>query len=257
MDRRLLFPAIAATAWAQQPSQPATEALRDRVQQYYQMMVDKKFRQAEALVAEESKEDYYAGKKPDIKNFEIMSIDLQADMVAKVTIKAKLLMLMPGAGAQVFDFPTPTYWKIEKGVWCWYVPAETKAATPFGKMVNDQSRGAGMDMKGAAPGTLDNPDVGSLLNKIGIDRVSVVLSEKEPVQLITITNGLPGPLDLIVDAHVKTIKNIVVDVTPLHLEGGAKAVITVRRQSAGKVADYVAITAQPFRRVFNIQVVSE
>ena len=81
MDRRLLFPAIAATAWAQQPSQPSTEALRDRVQQYYQMMVDKKYRQAEAMVAMESKEDYYNGKK--IKHYKVCRLKVFFDQLAQ------------------------------------------------------------------------------------------------------------------------------------------------------------------------------
>src|SRR4051812_48984270 len=122
MDRRFLFPALAATAWAQQapqPAQAATEALRDRVQQYYQLMEDKKYRQAEGMVAEESKEDYYVGRKPDLKGFEVMSLDLTDEHTAKVTVRAKIMMLMPGAGAQIFDMPSPTYWKIEQGVWCW------------------------------------------------------------------------------------------------------------------------------------------
>ena len=270
MDRRLLFPAIAASAWAQQPSQPSTEALRDRVQQYYQMMVDKKYRQAEALVADESKEDYYAGKKPDIKNFEIMSIDLQGDMVAKVTIKAKLLMLMPGAGAQVFDFPTPTYWKTEKGVWCWYVPAETKGLTPFGKMQPNSAAGTGtgMDMKGAAPGGIDNPDIGALINQIKLDQTSVSLSAQEPSRTVTITNGLPGPLDVSLDPHSLTSKLFQVELTPSHLEAGAKGVITIRRrpepklsgdakpQPASKQKDVIIVTTEPLHRTFNIQVES-
>jgi len=44
MDRRLLFPALAATAWAQQtsPAQAAADkALRARLNQFYQLMVEK------------------------------------------------------------------------------------------------------------------------------------------------------------------------------------------------------------------------
>lgn len=258
MDRRFLFPAIAATAWAQQqPAQPAAEALRDRVKQYYQLMVEKKYRQAEAMVAEDSRDEYYNGKKPDLRAFDILSLDLQSATTAKATIRAKVLVLMPGAGAQLFDIPSPTYWKLENGVWCWYIPEETKAATPFGKMQNDTTSGAGMDMKGAAPGGIDNPDVGSLLNKITIDRISVVLSAKEPQQVVTIANGLPGPLDLTLDPHARSIKGIMIEVRPAHLEAGEKATVTIRRTAEGKVLDVVPVTAEPFHRVFNIQVRSE
>ena len=260
MDRRFIFPALAATAWAQQapqPAQPAVEALRDRVQKYYQMMVDKQYRQAEAMVAEQSKEDYYNGRKPDIKAFDIMSIDLRDQATARVIIKAKLMMLMPGAGAQMFDMPTPTDWKLENGAWCWYIPEEVKSATPFGKMQNNPSFGAGMDMKGAAPGGIDHPDVFALVNKITIDRISVGLTTKEPEQVVTISNGLPGPVDLTIDPHVKTISGIRVVAQELHLEAGGKASIRIVRTGDGKVRDIVSISVEPFHRVFNIQVLSE
>src|ERR1700691_5106919 len=96
IDRRFLFPVAAVTAWAQQPAPAAAEAeaaLRARVEQFYQLQVDKKFRQAEALVAEESKDDYYNRSKPDIKGFSIQEIQLLDDNTrARVTLKGKLVI---------------------------------------------------------------------------------------------------------------------------------------------------------------------
>lgn len=255
MDRRFLFPALAATAWAQQqPAQPNVEALRDRVQQYYQMMVDKKYRQAEALVAEESKEDYYNGRKPDIKSFEITSINLTSDKTAKVIIKAKVLTLMPGVGAQVFDFPTPTDWKLENGNWAWYIPEEVKSATPFGKMQNAPGSGAGLDMKGAAPGSVDKPDMAALMNQVTIDRSSLTLSKSSPEQTVRITNNLPGPINLSLDPHIKAVKAVNVAVDKLHLESGEKATVSIRAVGDEKFSEVLPIIAEPFHRVFNIQV---
>src|ERR1700712_4132412 len=80
MDRRLLMiPAAATVCWAQQASPAADEAkqaLIGRVQTYYQLMMDKKYRQAEVMVAEESKEDYYNGKKPGIWGFDFSGVGL-------------------------------------------------------------------------------------------------------------------------------------------------------------------------------------
>ena len=67
MDRRLLFPAVADTAWAQQSSPEAVaaeKALRERVQQFYQLQQDKKYRDAEAIVADDTKDSYYAARNP-------------------------------------------------------------------------------------------------------------------------------------------------------------------------------------------------
>lgn len=254
MDRRLLYPAIAMTAWAQQPSQPAAEALRDRVQQYYQLMVEKKYRQAEGMVAEDSRDDYYNGKKPDLKGFQIINLDLQTPTTAKVTIQAKVVLLMPGAGGQVFDMPTPTYWKLENGGWCWYIPEEVRSATPFGKMQQTAGTAAAMDMKGAAPGGLDNPNVGALVDRITIDKLSVVLTSNEPEQRVTISNGLAGPLDLTLDSHTQNIAGLAVKIAPLHLEAGAQAVVTIRRTGNVRITEVVPVIAEPFHRIFNIQV---
>ena len=57
IDRRFLFPVAAATAWAQQPSPATAEAeaaLRARAEQFFQLQVDKKYRPAEAMVAEDT-----------------------------------------------------------------------------------------------------------------------------------------------------------------------------------------------------------
>ncbi len=78
MKRIFLYPLVPAIAWSQQaatttqaPMSEAETALRARVGEFYQLLVDKKFRQAESLVVEDSKDMYYNWGKPDIKGFDI------------------------------------------------------------------------------------------------------------------------------------------------------------------------------------------
>jgi hypothetical protein len=253
MDRRLLFPAAAATVWAQQVSPAAAEAekaLRDRVQQYYQLQVEKKFRQAEAMVAEDSKEDYYNGKKPNIRGFSIDRVEFQDNgTTATVTIKAKVLVLMPGAGAQVFEMPSPTHWKLENGLWCWYIPPEAKVTTPFGKLqIAEGSAGQTPDPKGKAP------DLAALVGQVSINRTSVDFGAGRDEQSVTITNGLPGPLDLRVDPHAEQIRGLSVAIDKTHLESGEKATLHFRMTGNAKIADVVEVTAFPINRAFDIQV---
>src|SRR5215471_9362592 len=157
MDRRFVFPAVALTAWAQTSpgAAEAEKALRDRAQQFYQLQADKKYRQAEAMVADDTKDDYYASRKPDIKGFTIDKVELAPDLkTAKVIVKAKVTVMMPGAGATTFDLPTPTEWKFEDGEWRWYISQAARAATPFGNMHtsgSDSKGGSPLDTKGAAP----------------------------------------------------------------------------------------------------------
>jgi hypothetical protein len=259
MDRRLLaFPAAATVCWAQQTAPAADEAkqaLIGRVQTYYQLMVDEKYRQAEALIAEESKDDYYNGKKPKIKGFDLMSVALNDDQVtAKVTIKAKVLMLMPGAGAQIFEIPSPTYWKLENGQWCWYVPEEVKRMSPFGKMQTGEKAGAGSDadsMKGRAP------EFRALVGQVRIDKTAVEFTAEAPEQKVVIENGLPGPLNLRLDPHAETIKGLSVTVDKLNLGSGEKATVSMRWDGSGKISDVVEIAAFPVNRPFDITVKSK
>jgi len=259
MDRRILFPAIAATAWAQQSSPDAAkaeQALRERVQQFYQLQQDEKYRQAESMVADDTKDDYYNSKKPKIRSFSIEKVELTDDNTkAKVVVKFKLLFLVPGAGAQIFDMPTPTTWKLENGEWRWYISAEARAATPFGKMDVGEKKGTGaLDTKGQAPGGIDNPNVAALQGQISIDATSVSLTRHVRDQNVVITNGLPGPLELKLDPSAQKIEGLTVKIDKTHLDGGEKATVQFHLYGDKKLAGVVEIVALPLNRVFDIEV---
>jgi len=263
MDRRLLFPAVAATAWAQQsnPAAVAAEkALRERVQQFYQLQTDEKYRQAEAMVADDTKDDYYNGKKPKIKGFTIDRIDLNDDLTkAKVLIKAQVLILMPGAGAQIFEMPTPTTWKLDNGEWCWYIAPEAKVMTPFGKINTGGAppSAATLDTKGAAPGGIADPNVGALQGEISISETSVELTRNKRDQELTIKNGLPGPLDLRIDPHVESIAGLTVKIDKTHLNNGESATVQFHLYGDKKLSDIVEIVAFPLNKAFDIQVTAK
>lgn len=259
MDRRFLFPAVAATAWAQQTNPAAAKAekaLRDRVQQFYQLQQDKKYRQAEEFVAADTKDAYYDGKKPDIKGFTIDKVELlDRNTRAKVIVKAKIVVMMMGAGVQTFEMATPTTWKLENGKWRWYISAETRGMTPFGKMNGGTPGGAAaLDTKGAAPGGIEHPDVSALQGQISIDTTTVELTRHKRDQSVTIRNGLPGPLDLRMDPHAASIEGLTVKMDKTHLDAGESAVVEFHLYGEKKLADTVQIVATPLNRVFDIQV---
>jgi hypothetical protein len=262
MDRRFLFAALAASAWAQQQSNPAAvqaeQALRDRVQQFYQLQTDEKYRQAESMVADDTKDDYYNGKKPKIKGFTVEKIDLNDDLTkAKVLIKAKVLVLMPGAGAQIFEMPTPTTWKLENGEWRWYIAPEAKVTTPFGKINTTGDKKSALNTNGQAPGGIDNPNLGALLGQVSIDGTAVELTRNKRDQQLTIKNGLQGSVDLKIDPHVEVIMGLTVSIDKTHLEGGENAVVQFHLTGEKKISDTVEIVALPLNRVFDIQVTAK
>jgi hypothetical protein len=232
------------------------------VQQFYQLQVDKKYRQAEAMVADDTKDEYYASKKPDIKGFSINNVELSPDLkTAKVTIKAKVVALIPGAGAQTFDFPTPTEWKLEDGEWRWYISQEARVATPFGNLHtssgSESKSSSSLDTKGAAPGGIDNPNFGALQNQISVSKTSITLGRRNRDDSVSIRNGLPGAIDLRLDPHVGTIKGLDVKLDKTHLAPGETAVVQLHLSGDKKLTDTVDILAQPLNRTLSIEVTAQ
>lgn len=259
MDRRLLIFPLAGVVWAQQTAPDAEEAkqaLVARVKQYYQLLLEKKFRQAEGLVAEESKDDYYNRQKPEIKGFEVMTAELNPDKTtAKVMVKAMTLTLMPGVGAQVFDMRVPTYWKLENDKWCWYIPEELKNATPFGTMkIGEVEEAAATAGKKIMEGEGRAPALGVLVNQVTIDKTSILFTRKDPDQTVVITNGLPGPLTLRVDPHAEQIGGLKVTMAKTSLESGEKGTITLHWDGTKTFRDVVEIATFPVNRAFDIAV---
>jgi hypothetical protein len=253
MDRRLLFPALAATAWAQQtsPAQAAAEKqLRTRVSEFNQLMTDKKYRDAEAMVASDSKDDYYNGTKPDIKGFSIDKIELSdRNTRATVIVKWKLQTLFPGAGALVFEFPATTWWKLENGKWSWYIDREKRAQTPFGVVKSGGSAAAPtLDTRGTAP------DIDAIQNGVNIDRTSVTLSAAKPRDVLTIVNTLPGPAHLKAEAADTRLQGIDVEISPSDLNTGEKASVTFLLKSDRKISGKISIEASPVNKIFEIQI---
>jgi hypothetical protein len=252
LDRRFLFPVVAATAWAQQPAPAVSEveaALRARVEQFYQLQVDKKFRQAEALVAEDSKDDYYDRAKPDIKGFSIQEIHLSDnDTRARVTLKGKLVIkIAPQLGPQSFDMPMTTSWKMENGQWCWFIDPDLSSQTPFGRIHRspDTARSPG-DLPPA------KMDVATLMNQVTLDSTSVILNASNPVQTITVSNNLPGEVNL--ELTNPKLEGVSIELERSALKAGEKSAIRFRLSGDAKSSGVVGLVASPLQKVFEIHV---
>jgi hypothetical protein len=209
---------LAGTALMAQPS-PLTErvqaappeieeALRDRVKQFFDLQAEGKFRQAEALVAEDSKDRYYSMDKDRAEGVDVVKIVWEENFTkARVVISRMVRMVVPMApsGVKIKGVFT-TYWKLEKSAWYWYLPPEPEwIDTPFGKMRN--SHYAGADQKPSSPADLDEANkkaterasaiTQSIYAGVKVDRSQLRFSAaKASEEAVTIHNGLPGPISL-------------------------------------------------------------
>jgi hypothetical protein len=252
MDRRLIFPAVAITAWAQQPAQPpgATEAeaaLRARVDEFYKLQVEKKFRQAEAMVADDSKDDYYNHAKQQISGYSLQQVELlDSNTRARVTVKAKVTLRAALVGAQEFEIPLVTNWKVENGQWLWYIDPESRGKTPFGAI--KPSPDTPKEGNALAPANVDIKDI---MNQITLDRQGVILNASTPEQKVTITNHLPGPIAL--EVMKPDLSGVSVELEKMNLGAGESSLVRLHLTTQAKSAGVVRLLASPLNKVLTIQ----
>jgi hypothetical protein len=182
------------------------EALRARVNFFYQAHVDGKFRLADQAVHEDSKDIFFAADKTKFEAFKIVSIAYQDDYTkAKVVVDGTDYFLFPGVGRTKVNRPVATFWKQDGGQWWWYVDPDLKCKeSPLWCQNGTGAQG------NPGPGGIDlNHELGKgaieRLNQIG----SSVKPNKTQVSLdsvtqssdeITLTNQFESPVTLQLDA---------------------------------------------------------
>jgi hypothetical protein len=250
MDRRLLFPVIAVTAWAQQVSPAAAEAekaVRARAEKFLQLEVDKNFRAAWALVADDTQDYFFNSGRPDIKSFVIDKIELSDDNTrARVTFRVMRTLNAPGFAGQVFEFPGISTWKLENGDWYWYVDQSVRD-TPFGKIpISGSASGA------SAPAPSGIPDLQKLESQVTISRQTVVLSEADPAQTVTISNSMPGIIGLEVSSG--KIEGVTVELEKKQLSAGEAGELRFRLTGKAKASGVVRVICSPLGKELDVQV---
>lgn len=237
----LIVPALAAQmatdVFTKAP--PAVEeALRERIQQFYQLHREGKFRQAEALVAEDTKDFFYSSNKPKYVSFKIDRIDWSEEFTkAKATVVCEMFVMVPGFAGKPLPVPTPSTWKVENGQWVWYVSEEARNATPFGQMK------PGTGGSGAAPSLPALPTLEEgirLISRVSADKSSVKLNTAEPSSdQVTITNEMPGAIKISVSAP--EVPGLEIQAEP-SIEPGGKSIVTFRYKP-GNVKPAAPVTA--------------
>lgn len=236
MIPRILLPALALPVlFAQNPADlfekappEVDKALRERIAQFYQYHVEGKFRQAEQLVAEDTKDYFYTANKPKYLSFEIVRIEYSEEFTkAKATILCETIILAPGFTDKPVKVPVPSRWKLVDGQWFWYVDPEAMNMTPFGRM----KPGTGSGATAATPPLPRGQEVQSVLTGVRADKTSVLLAEGP--QEVTLSNGMPGHIDL--EVAGARIPGVQVKLDRTALGPGEKAVATVAPGKGAKL----------------------
>ena len=241
MFRFATFALFAALAFGQEnpfePKPPAAvdAALKARVQEFFDWQVKGTPRKAEVLVAEDSKDLYYSDPKPRFFNCVLSRVDYTDHFTkAKVLELCERNVMIPGAPTLLAKVPTPSNWRLENGLWMYYLDPATMYPSPFGGPFHpgptpDGLVGSATPTTTAAPIPSLEDMTRKVFEQIKIDKQNLTLRVGEAAD-ITITNGAVGPMKLLMPANTFGIE---MKMSADTAEPGGKVVVHLR---AGKTA---------------------
>jgi hypothetical protein len=224
------------------------EALRARIDEFYQASVKGEFRKAEALVAEDTKDFFYNHNKPRMLSFEIGRIEYSGGYTrAKALVIEEQYVMFPGFAGKPMKIPTPSYWKIEDGKWCWYVDQAKLNETPFGVMKPGPTK-AGDTSPSAVLASLPT-DAAQLMNMVRADKSEVSLRSGDSERIV-IDNAMKGPVTVSVQGRLEGIEAAFDRET---IPAGEKATLTLKAADSAK-SGTLTVRAMPLGNAMPIHV---
>jgi hypothetical protein len=175
------------------------EALRARIEKFYGFYMEGKFRAADALVAEDSKDAFYVAGKRKCRSIKIDTLRFSEDFSkADVMVSCDTDVMIEPVGLIRTPVPMRTRWKMLDGDWFWYVdPAsEQGIQTPFGFFKAGSPNGPATGMGMPAAGM----SVEALTKLVKVDRQQVSFDvNTKGVGRVVVTNTMPGAVSLVLE----------------------------------------------------------
>lgn len=188
----------ASSSGFNRPPAGVDEALRERIRQFYELEQQGRFRQAESLVCEDSKDRYYDMEKRRWTSVELIQITYEENFTRARASLALGTEMVTFTGAIPVKAPLTSLWRLEQGAWCRYFPDPQKEGyrTPFGVMKPSPSSGSGtapnpMEAMSQMPKSADE-----VMATVKVSRTSVSLPAAGGAEEVEISNGMPGSLNL-------------------------------------------------------------
>ncbi len=251
-----LLPAQSTPANLDKPNPDVDDALRARITKFYDLHVQGKYRQAEQLVAEESKDDFYVLSKSDLKSFKIGNIEyLDKFTKAKVVIVGNMPTPLSMFGSKNMDVPSASYWKIDNGLWCWYYNKVASRHTPFGDVKGPPDEAGETKRSDALPAP-PPVSIESLQHAVKIDRASIELKGHDP-QTVNVLNTLSGSVTLTLVSPMKPLALTGLDakLDRTTLQKNETAILTVSASDKAVAGDIsLRIAVSPTNQVLDLTI---
>jgi hypothetical protein len=277
----LLSGLLPVVTWAQPLAGNAPagvdQALRERVAQFFQYHVDggSALRKAMDLVAEDTKDIYFARDKMAVKKFSITDVKYRKDFSEASVVLDVTRQATFGGISQEVTLPMVTNWKVEEGKWYWYLDQSLESITPMGlsnvaTMKNNTAELIRQNPDGSVnlPKNLEDPKTvlehaQTILNLSGLDKNRVYLPPtKVSEEVITYRNGSGGFLNLELYG-VPDLPGLQIKLDKTMLANNESATILFRYQPPETPADElpkvprafsVRLEVQPFNQLLPINV---
>jgi len=176
------------------------EALRARVDKFYDAFVAGKFKDAYPLVADDSQDAFFGVSKDQFKSFAIIKIQYSDNFTrARVVTAVKSDWRWMGA-VTLRTFPVNSNWKAIDGQWYWYYEQPTMAPSPFSPtgLVPIPS-GVAPSAPPPIPKNFQGAAQG-ILSQVTVDKAAVRLRSYETSQdVVHVRNNMPGEVSLELD----------------------------------------------------------
>ncbi len=199
--------AAPADSTAVQPPAGQEDTLRARVKQYVEDCVNHKYRDAESLVGEESRDIFYDSGKPQYKSFDGVEKITWSENFTKAEVQLRAGMDMPMGSVTLHAHPLLVMdWHLTDGQWYVHIPAPQEGVRmPWGGMVKMQpvpqgSAGPPPDMPALSPSDIKRK-ADQILNGVRVDHTVLDLESTKPgLAAFHVTNASPGPITLQLEA---------------------------------------------------------
>jgi hypothetical protein len=171
-------------------------ALRESLAKFFQAHIDGKFRNAEEVIAEDSKDFFYNMEKKRYLAYEVVRINYSENFTkATVVTGVEVEWRSPRIGVMRVKPPLTSLWRLEGDKWYWYIVPQKDWDTPWGRM------NPGPDDPDKLKKLFTGVDVATVLSNVTIDRNELRLSSYQPAKgEALISNTLPGEIKLRMEA---------------------------------------------------------
>jgi hypothetical protein len=233
-------------------------ALRARIGKFYQAHVDRRLRAADEVVAEDSKELFFAIEKPAYIAWEIAAIKYSDNFTkAKAVVACEIDWANPRVGKVRVKQPIASLWKVVDGQWYWYMDPVNSWNSPFGAMTPGPDReSAAMRLDGFKGVRIED-----VLAKVKIEPSELQLSGYEPSKgEAFVKNEMPGDISIKLEYAGFAGLDLALDKT--ELKPGEQARISVNLKPPNKAPKPMVLaririepTGQilPLKIVFSVQ----